>query len=58
MGKHVATLENRLAEFKAKNAGKLPDTSGSQSAGDGSQPRTTSKTSRVTCRRCAASECS
>jgi polysaccharide biosynthesis transport protein len=25
MGKHVATLENRLAEFKAKNAGKLPD---------------------------------
>jgi succinoglycan biosynthesis transport protein ExoP len=25
MGKHVAQLENRLAEFKAKNSGRLPD---------------------------------
>jgi len=28
MGKHVANLENRLATFKAANAGKLPDLAG------------------------------
>ena len=28
LGKHVATLENRLAEFKAKNQGSLPDLTG------------------------------
>jgi polysaccharide biosynthesis transport protein len=28
MGKHVANLENRLAAFKAANAGKLPDLAG------------------------------
>src|SRR5690606_16991718 len=28
LGKHVAALENRLAEFKAKNQGSLPDLTG------------------------------
>ena len=47
----------KLAEFKAKNAGQLPELT-EVNLGSWIAPRTRSRTSRRRCRRCVASACS